>query len=101
MIKADAVGENQLIMEVESDPAVCAEIAARFARCQQNMRWLRENAADAYSHRGKYICIAGQQLFVADTAEQAICAAENAHPDDDGRFTLYIPVEKLPRIYAC
>lgn len=88
-------------MEVETDPAVCAEVAARFEQCQQNVRWLEEHAMDAYSNRGKYICVSRQQIFVADTPEQAILAAKNAHPHDDGRFTLYIPVDKAPRIYAC
>lgn len=96
-----AANDNRLMIDVESDPDVCAEIAARFERRQQNERWLVEHAAVAYSHRGKYICIAGQQFFVADTAEQAIRAAESAHPYDDGRFTLYIPIDKAPRIYAC
>lgn len=101
MMRAATANDNRLIMEIESDPDVCAEVTARFDRCQQNVRWLMEHAAEAYSHRGKYICVAGRQLFVADSPEHAIRAAETAHPDDDGRFTLYVPVDKVPRIYAC
>lgn len=101
MIKTDTTNENQLAMEIESDADLCAEIAARLARCRRNVRWLERHAADAYAQRGKYICIAGQELFVAETPEEAIRAAESAHPDDDGRLTLYIPLEKAVRVYAC
>ncbi|HEV8711216.1 MAG TPA: hypothetical protein VGX03_00090 [Candidatus Binatia bacterium] len=51
-------------------------------------------------YRGKCICIAGEELFVADTPEEAIAQAAAAHPEDDGRFVRYIPREKLARIYA-
>lgn len=51
-------------------------------------------------HRGKYICIAGEELFVADTVKEAIALATTAHPDDDGWFTRFIPKEKVARVYA-
>ena len=100
MIKRAAESIKQLIVEVETDPDVCAEVAARRERCERNWRWLEANAAEAYSHQGKYICIAERELFVADCPQDALRAAVSAHPDDDGRFVLYIPREKLPRIYA-
>ena len=63
--------------------------------------WLQANLVDVYSkHRGKVICVAGEELFVGDTATEAIALAKSVHPDDDGFFTRYIPKERLPRIYA-
>jgi hypothetical protein len=54
-----------------------------------------------YAHyRGKCICVAGEELFVADTPEEAHALATAAHPEDDGSFVLYIPREKVARIYA-
>lgn len=47
-----------------------------------------------------HICIAGQELFAADTAEEALALARTAHPEDDGRILRYIPRERVPRIYA-
>ncbi|MGH7135781.1 MAG: hypothetical protein ACREHD_08585 [Pirellulales bacterium] len=91
---------NPVIMEIESDPNICAQIAARRERCERNVRWLEAHADEAYSHRGKYICIAGEELFVAKCPEEVLSAAQAAHPDDDGRFTLYIPLDRTPRIYA-
>lgn len=101
MAKVETLIENQLTMEIEADPEVCAETAARLERCWRNLRWLERHAEDAYSRRGKYICIAGEELFVADSPDEAIRAAKRAHPDDDGRFTLYVPLVKAPRVYAC
>ena len=46
------------------------------------------------------MCVAGEELFVADTPEEAIALAKAAHPEDDGSFVHYIPCEKLARIYA-
>ncbi|MGI9303658.1 MAG: hypothetical protein ACR2RB_13300 [Gammaproteobacteria bacterium] len=76
---------------------------AREQRMQfdRNSEWLQNNISDIYArHRGRVICVAGQEVFVADTAKQAIVKAVAAHPDDEGWFTRYIPKEKVARIYA-
>jgi hypothetical protein len=39
-------------------------------------------------------------LFVADTPKQVLALAKAAHPEDEGRFTRYIPRQNLTRIYA-
>ena len=36
-----------------------------------------------------------EEIFVADTAEEAIALARAANPADDGSFTRYIPKERL------
>jgi hypothetical protein len=89
-----------ITMREETDPVENAKACKRRDRFEQNWVWLEKNAKEVYSHRGKYICIAGQQLFVGDTVEEVIAPARAAHPDDGGRFTRYIPKERLPRIYA-
>lgn len=67
----------------------------------RNSEWLQKNIAEIYAqHRGKCICIAGQEVFIADTANEAIAQATAAHPEDEGWFTRYIPKEKMARIYA-
>lgn len=89
-----AVIEPSTIMEVVTDPVECAEAARRKELCERNWEWLEAHATEVYSHRGEYICIAGQELFVGDTVSEVLSAADDAHPDDDGRFTLYIPVKR-------
>jgi hypothetical protein len=67
----------------------------------RNSAWLQSHVSDIYArYRGKCICIAGCELFVAESAAAAIAQATAAHPDDRGWFTRYIPKEKLDRIYA-
>ncbi len=87
-------------MREETDPIENAKAHASREKFERNIAWLEANAAEVYSHRAKYYCISGQQLFVAESVEEAVAQARAAHPDDDGRFTGYIPKNKVPRIYA-
>lgn len=91
---------NPVVMEIETDPAVCADVARRMELFKRNLDWLDNHASEVYSNRGRFICIAGQELFVGDTVQQVLEAAKAAHPHDDGRFTRYIPETRGPRIYA-
>lgn len=88
-------------MEVVTDPAELAQTLAQREQFDRNAAWLQAHAAEVYSgFRGKCICIAGEELFVADTAKEALALATAAHPEDKGRFVHYIPREKLARVYA-
>jgi hypothetical protein len=87
-------------IEEETDPREIAAFQARQARFRRNWAWLEGHSSEVYRHRGKFICIAGEQLFVGDTVEDVLSQARAAHPEDDGRFTRYIPLERGPRIYA-
>jgi hypothetical protein len=98
MIRAQ---EHAMLMEEITDAAELARAQARRERFDHNWAWFEAHAARFYdSQRGRCLCVAGQEAFVADTLEQALAAATAAHPEDDGRFTLYIPRERIPRIYA-
>jgi hypothetical protein len=91
----------QIVMEEITDPAELAKARAQRVRFDRNTAWLQAHAAEVYPrYRGKCICIAGEELFVADTPEEVLTLAKAAHPDDDGYFLHYIPREKLARIYA-
>lgn len=91
----------RLVMREVADPEELARAQAQRGRADRNAAWLQANAAAVYSpHRGRHICIAGQELFAADSAEEALALARAAHPEDDGRILRYIPRERVPRIYA-
>jgi hypothetical protein len=99
--EADAMREHPIVMEVVTDPTEIAAFRARQERFNRNSDWLQAHAHEVYSrHRGKFICVAGQELFVADTVHEALARAKAAHPEDDGALTRYIPKEKGLRIYA-
>jgi len=83
-----------------TDPEEIAKAQAMQARFSRNWDWLEAHASEVYSHRGKFICIASQELFVGDTISEVLAWAKAIHPEDDGRLTRYIPKEKGPRIYA-
>ena len=90
-----------LVMEEITDPDELAKARAQREPFDRNAPWLQAHATEVYTrHRGKCICIAGGELFVADTPEAALALATAAHPEDDGSFLRYIPREKLDRIYA-
>ena len=93
--------QGSIVMEVVTDPVELAKAKAQDERFERNWAWFEAHNADIYPrHRGKFYCIAGQELFVADTPKEVLALARAAHPDDDGRFTGYIPKERTYRIYA-
>lgn len=90
-----------MTMEELTDPAELAEAKAQREQFDRNAAWLHVHAQEIYpGYRGQCICIAGQELFVATTAKEALALASAAHPDDKGRFVHHIPKDKVARIYA-
>jgi hypothetical protein len=88
-------------VEVVTDPEELARAHAQDERFERNWKWFEAHAPDIYrTHRGKCYCVAGQELFVADTPEEVLAQARSTHPDDDGFFIGRIPLEKAYRIYA-
>ena len=92
---------NPLVMEEVTDPDKLAKAQAQSERYKRNFAWLQAHFSLVYSrHRGKCICIAGEELFVADKPNEVVALAQAAHPEDDGWFIHYIPRDKVARIYA-
>lgn len=95
--------ENRIVIEFENTdtPEEAAALNEQWEQFNRNSAWLQARIVEIGEvHRGKVICIAGQELFVGDTAEEAIAQATAAHPEDRGWFTRYIPKVKAARIYA-
>lgn len=90
-----------LVVSEGTDPVENARVHAQLKRFQKNSDWLEAHIPEVYSqYRGKCICIAGQELFVAETAPEVIALARKAHPNDDGLLLRYVPRERMERIYA-
>ena len=95
------VKQPAITMAEVSDPVELHKAQAQDERFARNWAWFEAHTAEIYAaHRGKCICVAGAELFVADTPAEALALAIAAHPDDNGRFTRLIPQEKPARIYA-
>lgn len=89
------------MMEEVTDPAEVSEARLRRAELDRNVAWLRTHATEVYErYRGKFICVAGEQVFADDRSEEARALAAAAHPGDQGSFVLYIPKEKMARVYV-
>jgi hypothetical protein len=89
------------VMEEVTDPEELKKAHAQDERFERNWAWFQAHASEIYvRYRGKCICVAGEELFVADTPEEVLARATAAHPEDNGRFIHYIPREKASRIYA-
>jgi hypothetical protein len=88
-------------MQEVTDREELAKARKQREQFDRNSVWLQQNISEIYAkRRGKCICVAGEELFVADSTKDAIAQATAAHPDDEGWFTRYIPKEKVARIYA-
>jgi len=91
----------RIVVQELTDPEENAVAQARRERFDRNSAWLQAHIKEVYSrYRGKCVVIAGEQLFAADTPADAWALADSAHPEDDGSFIRYIPLEKMARIYG-
>src|SRR5262245_21195528 len=89
----------KVVMEEVTDPAELAKAQAQRERFERNFAWFQAHATEIYQrYPGKSVCIADQELFVADSSAEAWALGEAAHPEDDGSFVQYIPLEKVARI---
>ncbi len=92
---------NTIVMEEMTDPVEIERTRAQKHLFDRNWQWFVAQVPAIYeTYRGKSICIAGQEVFAADTAKEALDLATAAHPQDNGRFLMHIPTEKMVRIYV-
>ena len=89
-----------VVMETDiTDPDDLATADTQDERFGRNLAWFQEHGDEISArYRGSWICIAGQELFAADTSREAVALARAAHPEDDGRFTYRVPNEKAAQI---
>jgi hypothetical protein len=85
-----------------TDPQEQAEALRQREQFDRNSAWLRHHISEVYAaaHRGKVVCVAGEEAFFGATVEDAVARASTAHPNDKGWFTRYIPRQKATMVYA-
>lgn len=95
------VSPIQITMGEINDPAELARLHVQWEHAERNSAWLQAHAHEIYTqHRGKFIVVAGEELFVCDTSAEAHTLAKAAHPEDRGSISRYIYPQKMARIYA-
>lgn len=84
-----------------SDEERAASIAAQ-EQFQLNLAWWNARAkAIRDAHTGKYVCVAGQELFVGDDPIEVEARAKAAHPQPGyGFLGLYLSTYRGPKIHA-
>jgi hypothetical protein len=92
---------SKLTVEFGPPPADPAPILARMERSRRNSQWLQAHWSDLLPQAiGKYVAVAGQEAFIADSPEEAWAWAAQAHPEDDAASVRYVNPHKGPKIYA-
>jgi len=67
---------SSILMEEVTDPVESQKAREQAERFERNWTWFEAHAAKIYAeHRGKCICIASKELFVADTSQEALAMA--------------------------
>lgn len=104
MIQASKpAGPGQFTFEAGTwkDATEATQAREQMRRAKKNGDWLQNHWDDVLPQaRGRFVAVAGQQAYVADTAEAAWAWAAQAHPEDDGAVVQYVPTHTGPRIYA-
>ena len=73
--------QTPIVMEEVTDPVEIARSRTSWEQFDRNSAWLQAHIPEVYGqHRGKYICVAGGELFVADTTEAVLALATAASP---------------------
>ena len=84
-----------ILMEAVTDLDELAKARMPRERCDRNTAWLQAHASEIYPrYRGKCICIAGEELCVADTPEEVLALAPAAMPRMMGFFSTTFPVRR-------
>ena len=64
--------DPMFVIEEVTDPVEIARHRAQHERTRRNSDWLQSHWADLLPQaRGKFVAVAGQEAFIADTAEEA------------------------------
>lgn len=83
-----------LVVEEVTDPAEIARIRTHHEQMRRNSAWLQSHWADVLPQaRGRFLAVACQEPFIADTPEEAWAMARVAHPEDRGALLQYIRPE--------
>jgi hypothetical protein len=87
-------------VEEVNDPVRVEAARLQFERGARNEEWLQTHWRDVLPQAyGKFLAVAGQEAFIAETPEEAWAWAARAHPEDNGVLVRYVRSERGPRIY--
>jgi hypothetical protein len=91
-----------VIIEFPAGPTESVEAQQERERHLRNLNWFSRHAVEiGRNHPGKFVCVAGEELFVGTVPEEVLSRAVEKHPEDRGAtFSKYIPTHRGPKVYA-
>jgi hypothetical protein len=97
----NAMTEPQFIIEEVTDPVAIARSKQQHERHKRNTDWLQSHWGDLLPQaRGKFLAVANQEAYLANTPEEAWAWAGRTHPEDNGAFVRYVRTGRGPRFYG-
>ncbi len=91
--------QQKLVVETVTDPNEIARSREQSEQYRKNSRWLQTHWEEILpAARGKFIVVADQEFFLADSPEEAWAWAEKQHPEDRGALVRYIFRKKGPKV---
>jgi hypothetical protein len=91
---------SKITMEEVTDPKEIAQSQAQHERHRRNVDWLESHWDDVLPQaRGRFVAVANQQAFMAETSGEAWAWIDAHHPGDNGGFVHYVPTHTGPRNY--
>lgn len=98
-----AFNSEPVVIEVPevSDEERAANIAAN-EEFRKNVAWWNAHVKEIVAqHTGKFVCVAGQELFVGDDPIEVMARAKAAYPNPGyGFLSLRISTHRGPKIHA-
>ncbi len=95
------MNESQIELQEITDPEEMARSRSQRASARRNSDWLQAHWQELLpAAAGKFLAVAGQKAYLADSPTEAWALARSAHPDDDGILCQYVRLDRGPRFYA-
>jgi hypothetical protein len=95
------MGERPITLTLHEEDEEAVRLRVQDEQLRRNGAWLQAHWPELLPRaRGKFLAVAGEQAFIADTPEEVWAQARGAHPDDRGTLVQYVRAERGPRLYA-
>lgn len=93
--------DQGFVFEEVSDPDESQRAHVQDERHRRNNAWLQAHWGDVLPQaRGKFVAVADQEAFIAETLAEAWAWVDATHPKDNGAIVQYVRTQRGPRLYA-
>jgi len=93
--------ESGFVVEDVIDPDETRRFHIQDDLHRRNSDWLQAHGSDIVPRaRGKFVAVASQEVFIAETPAEAWAWVDDIHPEDMGAIVRYVRVSVGPRLYA-